>query len=33
MRVFGRSFYIPVLLPVVRDFEACRDMSGGLYVR
>ena len=33
LRVLDRSFYWPVLLPVLRDFKACRDEAGNLYIR
>ncbi len=33
MRVFGKSYYWPLLLPVVRDTMACRDERGDLFVR
>ncbi len=33
MRVFGKSIYWPITLPVVRDFKACRDANGDLFVR
>jgi len=33
LRAFDRSFYWGLRLPVARDFRACRDESGNLYVR
>lgn len=33
LRAFDRSYYWGLRLPVARDFRACRDESGNLYVR